>query len=207
MLDAELQQRACEYLALSRRPENDELLATLCDEMPVFPERESALINRLHSKSDKGQDKRTWLIGQQTDNKDRQAERLKALRKGPADPPAPPQARTTVAMPAPAPPPMAMAVQERSVVSHADTAMGTTSDGRGEDIMSSLADLDLSGNTVQGEPLLPDAPASEPILPSSHTNGNGPPAATLGGVNPTLLAPLTVAPNVEKVSRAQLTYA
>ncbi|KAI9681823.1 MAG: hypothetical protein M1829_000568 [Trizodia sp. TS-e1964] len=61
-LDSELQQRACEFLALATLP-TDELLRTVCDEMPPFPERASALLSRLHqSNADEG-DKRTWLVG------------------------------------------------------------------------------------------------------------------------------------------------
>lgn len=71
--------------------------------------------------------------------------------------------------------------------------------------MSTLADLDLSNSTVQDEPLLPNGHVKPmPDLPP-HVNGNGDSngivhTATLGGVNPSLLAPLTVAPNIEKVS-------
>lgn len=61
-LDSELQQRACEYLALAMRP-TDDLLRTVCDEMPPFPERASALLSRLHSKHAPTGDKRTWVIG------------------------------------------------------------------------------------------------------------------------------------------------
>jgi len=61
-LDSELQQRACEYLALATRP-TDDLLRTVCDEMPPFPERASALLSRLHSKHASTGDKRTWLVG------------------------------------------------------------------------------------------------------------------------------------------------
>ena len=39
--DAELQQRACEYLALSRVASLD-VLATVLEEMPPFPEKESS---------------------------------------------------------------------------------------------------------------------------------------------------------------------
>lgn len=42
VLDAELQQRACEYLAIARRPD-EELLQVVVDEMPPYPERESAV--------------------------------------------------------------------------------------------------------------------------------------------------------------------
>ncbi|KAK4989083.1 hypothetical protein LTR66_007141 [Elasticomyces elasticus] len=61
-LDAELQQRACEYLALANM-ESDGLLRTVCDEMPAFPERASALLSRLHQKHVATGDKRTWMIG------------------------------------------------------------------------------------------------------------------------------------------------
>ena len=61
-LDSELQQRACEYLALATL-ETDDLLRTVCDEMPPFPERTSALLSRLHQKHAGTSDKRTWVIG------------------------------------------------------------------------------------------------------------------------------------------------
>ncbi|KAK9365278.1 Clathrin/coatomer adaptor, adaptin-like protein [Lipomyces kononenkoae] len=61
-LDSELQQRACEYLVLASLP-TDDLLRTVCDEMPPFPERTSALLSRIHEKQGKGEDRRTWFIG------------------------------------------------------------------------------------------------------------------------------------------------
>ncbi|PQE33995.1 hypothetical protein CJF32_00002849 [Rutstroemia sp. NJR-2017a WRK4] len=61
-LDSELQQRACEYLALASLP-TDDLLRTVCDEMPPFPERQSALLSRLHQKHAGTSDKRTWVVG------------------------------------------------------------------------------------------------------------------------------------------------
>ncbi|KAI9673463.1 MAG: hypothetical protein M1817_002925 [Caeruleum heppii] len=61
-LDSELQQRACEYLALATRP-TDDLLRTVCDEMPPFPERASALLSRLHQKHAGTSDKLTWVVG------------------------------------------------------------------------------------------------------------------------------------------------
>nr|POF04090.1 ap-2 complex subunit alpha [Quercus suber] len=60
-LDSELQQRACEYLALATMA-NDELLRTVCDEMPPFPERASALLSRLDKKQGAHGDKRTWSV-------------------------------------------------------------------------------------------------------------------------------------------------
>ncbi|KAH7397625.1 Adaptor protein-like protein complex AP-2 [Cadophora sp. MPI-SDFR-AT-0126] len=61
-LDSELQQRACEYFALASLP-SDDLLRTVCDEMPPFPERQSALLSRLHQKHANTSDKRTWVVG------------------------------------------------------------------------------------------------------------------------------------------------
>lgn len=68
-LDAELQQRACEYLALATMP-TDDLLRTVCDEMPAFTERESALLSRLHRKHANTSDKRTWVVGGKDANAD-----------------------------------------------------------------------------------------------------------------------------------------
>ncbi|KAH8178353.1 AP-2 complex subunit alpha-2 [Sarocladium implicatum] len=61
-LDSEMQQRACEYLALANMP-TDDLLRTVCDEMPPFPERQSALLSRLHQKHANTSDRRTWVVG------------------------------------------------------------------------------------------------------------------------------------------------
>lgn len=61
-LDSELQQRACEYLVLATLP-TDDLLRTVCDEMPPYPQRASALLSRLHEKHSGTSEKRTWLIG------------------------------------------------------------------------------------------------------------------------------------------------
>ncbi|KAF2473366.1 Adaptor protein complex AP-2 alpha subunit [Lindgomyces ingoldianus] len=68
-LDSELQQRACEYLALATLP-TDDLLRTVCDEMPPFPERTSALLSRLHQKHATTSDKRTWVVGGRAANAD-----------------------------------------------------------------------------------------------------------------------------------------
>lgn len=68
-LDSELQQRACEYLALANMP-TDDLLRTVCDEMPPFPERQSALLSRLHQKHANTSDKRTWIVGGKDANTD-----------------------------------------------------------------------------------------------------------------------------------------
>lgn len=68
-LDSELQQRACEYLTLATLP-TDDLLRTVCDEMPPFPERTSALLSRLHGKHAGTSDKRTYIIGGKDANSD-----------------------------------------------------------------------------------------------------------------------------------------
>ena len=83
-LDPELQQRACEYLALIELP-TDDLLRTVCDEMPTFPERASALLSRLHSKQASTSDKRTWVVGGKDANTDPK-ELLVAQRTGMAGP-------------------------------------------------------------------------------------------------------------------------
>ncbi|KAI9894757.1 MAG: hypothetical protein M1814_002114 [Vezdaea aestivalis] len=68
-LDSELQQRACEYLALATLP-TDALLNTVCDEMPPFPERASALLSRLHQRHAGSSEKRTWVVGGKDANAD-----------------------------------------------------------------------------------------------------------------------------------------
>ncbi|KAI9833147.1 MAG: hypothetical protein M1819_003769 [Sarea resinae] len=68
-LDSELQQRACEYIALATLP-TDDLLRTVCDEMPPFPQRASALLSRLHQRHAGSSDKRTWVVGGRDANAD-----------------------------------------------------------------------------------------------------------------------------------------
>ncbi|CAI6098465.1 hypothetical protein V2G26_001108 [Clonostachys chloroleuca] len=68
-LDSEMQQRACEYYALATRS-TDDLLRTVCDEMPPFPERQSALLSRLHRKHANTSDRRTWVVGGKDANAD-----------------------------------------------------------------------------------------------------------------------------------------
>ncbi|KAI1619363.1 DNA II binding protein 1 [Exophiala viscosa] len=69
--DSELQQRACEYLAVATLP-TDDLLRTICDEMPPFSERASILLQRLHKKSVGTSERRTWLVGGKDANADKQ---------------------------------------------------------------------------------------------------------------------------------------
>ena len=59
----------------------DDLLQVVCDEMPPFPERESALLSRLVNKHGDASDKRTWHVGGRDVNKDKDAERYRGLSK------------------------------------------------------------------------------------------------------------------------------
>lgn len=77
VLDSELQQRACEYLAISTMP-TDDMLQTVCEEMPPFPERESTLLLKLNQKIGDTEDKRVWYIGGKEANIERQ-ESLKRM--------------------------------------------------------------------------------------------------------------------------------
>lgn len=67
--DSELQQRACEYLTIATLPADD-LLRTICDEMPPFSERASILLQRLHKKSAGTSERRTWVVGGKDANTD-----------------------------------------------------------------------------------------------------------------------------------------
>ncbi|TFK41155.1 adaptin N terminal region-domain-containing protein [Crucibulum laeve] len=79
VLDAELQQRACEFYALASRPDDDEMLQNVCEEMPPFPPRVSALLGRLNRKHGDTEDKRTWVHGGKEANLDREAVKRKTL--------------------------------------------------------------------------------------------------------------------------------
>lgn len=198
--------------------------------MPVFPERESALLSRLHRKGEKAQDKRTWVIGGKEENTAREAERFKAFRRGTGDSGGILSGSPAPASAAPSPAPETSSTPQRHASAGTETMMGVASSGPSEDILSSLADLELTGNHAQNQPLLSSAPtgaysqelAGLHIQPtgaggaplsggqvngSNGINGSNGDAkglvyhATLGGVNPALLAPLTVADGVEKVSQ------
>jgi AP-2 complex subunit alpha len=201
VLDAELQQRACEYYAIATREDNDELIQVVCEEMPIYPERESALLSRLHSKGASSQDKRTWVIGGKDENKEREAERFKNFRKGSATlNGAEVTAAATASAPALAPsqpePQRSLPTRERTGT--LDTMMGASSSGATEDIMSSLAGLDLTGTTPQEQPLLP-TPVQSPSTIEPQSSGLD--SALFAQVNPAASAPLTLGPNIEKVSK------
>lgn len=206
VLDAELQQRACEYLALATRDDDDELLQAVCDEMPVFPERESALISRLHSRGAKAQDKRTWVIGQSAENKGRVAEKFKNFRKGSNAPDSPVNSAPSIPQrTVPEPQPTILEPPQRQET--LEPMMGTR--GTSDDIMASLAGLDLS-STPAGEGLIsgklngmftsePETVTTPGVLsPTTERPDDFLHNATLGGVSPSLLAPVTVAPNIDK---------
>ncbi|OOF91296.1 hypothetical protein ASPCADRAFT_211126 [Aspergillus carbonarius ITEM 5010] len=78
--DSELQQRAFEYLSLATLP-TDDLLRTVCDEMPPFSERASILLSRLHQKTAGTTEKKTWVVGGKDANTDQQ-EMLMAQNTG-----------------------------------------------------------------------------------------------------------------------------
>ncbi|KAJ6575116.1 Adaptor protein complex AP-2 alpha subunit [Mycena capillaripes] len=115
VLDAELQQRACEFYALASRPDEDELLQNVCEEMPPFPPRVSALLGRLNQKHGDTGDKRTWVHGGKEANLDREVTKKKTILAEPNGGSAP-----------------------------------ASSDN--QDIMGSLAGLDISGSSSQAEP-------------------------------------------------------
>ena len=80
VLDVDLQQRACEYYALTSRPEEDELLQNVCEEIPPFPPRESALVSRLNRKLGDTENKRTWVHGGKEANLERElTQRIKKV--------------------------------------------------------------------------------------------------------------------------------
>ncbi|KIJ68452.1 hypothetical protein HYDPIDRAFT_173169 [Hydnomerulius pinastri MD-312] len=85
VLDAELQQRACEFYALACRPDDDEMLQNVCEEMPPFPPRVSGLTSRLNRKMGDTEDKRTWIHGGKEMNLERQLTKRKNT-KGPEVP-------------------------------------------------------------------------------------------------------------------------
>ncbi|PPQ80802.1 hypothetical protein CVT25_001927 [Psilocybe cyanescens] len=79
VLDAELQQRACEFYALASRSDEDEFLQNICEEMPPFPPRVSALLGSLNRKHGDTGDKRIWVHGGKEANLDREMTKRKTL--------------------------------------------------------------------------------------------------------------------------------
>ena len=149
VLDAELQQRACEFYALASRPDDDELLQNVCEEMPPFPARESALLSRLNRKHGDTEDKRTWIHGGKEANLERQATKRKTT----------------------------LGLQPNGNGSASAAQMD------GQDIMGSLAGLDISESTSYNDTPTPPL-GSTPISSSTSIPDN-----TLR---------LTVGPSVER---------
>ncbi|KAJ7786309.1 armadillo-type protein [Mycena metata] len=113
VLDSELQQRACEFYALASRPDEDELLQNVCEEMPPFPPRVSALLGRLNQKHGDTGDKRTWVHGGKEANIDREV------------------------------------VKKKTLLTETNGAPASSDN---QDILGSLAGLDISGSSSQPEP-------------------------------------------------------
>lgn len=179
VLDAELQQRACEYLAISQRPDED-LLQVVVDEMPPYPERESAvrtlcdssrdtppltlylrtqLLSRLLKKTGDTGDKRTWYIGGKEVNQGQDAERYKGFGRRKAKDVDPDSLVDVEPQP---------------------SAMPSAAD----DLMSSLAGLDLSSSStaVTSNPIV-ESPVST-ISPSLPTPAAAAPAAAKAASTP-----------------------
>ncbi|KAI5454763.1 hypothetical protein NCC49_003647 [Naganishia albida] len=190
VLDAELQQRACEYLAIATRNDDNELLEIVCEEMPPFPERESALLTRLHGKSGANQDNRTWVIGGKSDNQERQATRYRSFTQSSAGGP-PAAALAYVGTNG-----QGQTRQETEEPEQVENLMGADEDvAESTDIMSSLAGLNMgepsaaqeapllnSGSTMQSPTVEADTgaiPTAEPISTAgalaamSLTKGHG----------------------------------
>lgn len=172
VLDAELQQRACEYVALAELPDDD-LLQAVCDEMPPFAERSSLLLSRLHKKHTDTEDKRTWIIGGKDTNRGRETARLESLKKGKANGGAMPTGHAGSVIPA----------GHRSEVVTADT-MRNGPNGVNDDadnVLAGLEGLDMSAPTpaledtgmLSEQPLIGgDTPTSTsaPTTPSTSLN-------------------------------------
>ncbi|KAJ1658394.1 hypothetical protein IWQ61_002357 [Dispira simplex] len=78
-IDVEMQQRACEYYNLATR-EPDDLLQTVCEEIPPYPERESTLISRLQKRQFDTEDKRTWVVGGKEANLELRTQDVRAIQ-------------------------------------------------------------------------------------------------------------------------------
>jgi len=130
VLDADLQQRACEFYALASRPDDDELLQNVCEEMPPFPPRVSALLGRLNRKHGDTEDKRTWIHGGKEANLEREVTKRKTLG---------PEANGN-------------ALATTTVLSDNQDIMGSLA---GLDISASPSQT--GGNLIQESPMSPDA--------------------------------------------------
>ncbi|KAK0526320.1 hypothetical protein OC834_004842 [Tilletia horrida] len=195
VLDAELQQRACEYVALAEMPD-DELLQAVCDEMPPFPEKSSLLLKSLNKRHGDTGDKRTWLIGGKEVNRDREQVRLASAKKGPVNGGAMPTGGLAA-----------------TVIPSGMPGGGVTANAAGgeretrEDILASLQGLDLNMTSAEpaedangaGVSLIGEDDEVEPL----RANGSGSAASTPIAAQPTGLIPNTANPH--KVPAHQFT--
>ncbi|CAO1615226.1 unnamed protein product [Jaminaea pallidilutea] len=163
VLDAELQQRACEYVALAELPD-DELLQAVCDEMPPFPEKSSLLLSRLQKKHGDSSDKRTWIIGGREANRSHRDDvRQESLRKGQVNGGAMPtngnRAQPTVI----------------PTGHHAPDLTTAGANGGTDEILNSLQGLDMGGEA--GGSLMPSGELAESSYvskqPLVHHDGSG----------------------------------
>ncbi|SPO22313.1 probable alpha-adaptin C [Ustilago trichophora] len=163
VLDAELQQRACEYVALAEMPDDD-LLQAVCDEMPPFAERSSLLLSRLHKKHTDTEDKRTWIIGGKDTNRGREQARLESLKKGKANGGAMPTGNAGSVIPA----------GQRSEAVTADSMRNGANDDT-DNVLAGLEGLDMSTPTpgLEDAGLLSEQPLiahdSAPTTPAAVT--------------------------------------
>ncbi|PWN41488.1 putative alpha-adaptin C [Ceraceosorus guamensis] len=188
VLDAELQQRACEYVALAQM-DNDDLLQAVCEEMPPFAEKSSLLLTRLQRKHGDTGDKRTWIIGGKEVNREREQAREASKQKGLANGGAMPTGPATTIIPSNARPDLVTAGANEN---HATYNGGS---GGQDDILAGLQGLDLSsGNTAlisagsNSEAASNPVAAGQPLL-SIGTNGR---ISSAGVVDsPTTASPIT----------------
>jgi len=145
VLDVDLQQRACEYYALASRSEEDELLQNVCEEIPPFPPRESALVSRLNRKLGDTENKRTWVHGGREANLERELSRR---------------------------------VTKKSLPEEPSPGAGAGVGGASNDIMNSLAGLDLTSAsndaTAVADPSPIFAQLSKPINTAAPRLTTGP---------------------------------
>lgn len=144
--------------------------------MPPFPERESALLTRLHGKSGSNRDNRTWVIGGKSDNQERQASRYRSFTQSSAS--GAPAAALAYVNGNGQSANGAQAGQETEEPEQVENLMGADDDvAESTDIMSSLAGLNM------GEP---SAAQEAPLLVSTSTPLESPAVETDTGAIPTI---------------------
>lgn len=150
VLDAELQQRACEYVALAELP-TDDLLQAVCDEMPPFAEKSSLLLSRLHKKHGDTEDKRTWVIGGKDSNRDRDQARQESLKKGKANGGAMPTGGDLATV-------IPAGQRTAGTVVNAGEPLGSESANGQDDILAGLEGLDMNANGLDDGGVSPGRP-------------------------------------------------